>query len=179
MKKLMAVMGDKKKLRSVFISIIYSSLSSLSILLINQLPWHKINYQTNKPPILIFNITNTLKSNRHLHLNPLMRPVILHLEMPKLKLINPLYTRVHFQRRKRIRLHLVNILQALNVVLVHVHVRHHMHQLTPTQTSYLGNHACEKRVTGNVKWYSKTHVATSLVQNATQAVVVGYVELRQ
>ena len=95
-----------------------------------------------------------------------MRPVILHLKMSELKFINLLHIRINLQRWKRIRFQLFNIFEALNVILVYMHIRHHVDQLPPAETCDLRDHASQQGITGNIERHPETHVAAALVEDA-------------
>jgi hypothetical protein len=65
------------------------------------------------------------------------------------------------------------------VVLVDVHIRHHMDQLSALQSSYLGNQAGQEGVTGYVEGNAQSHVATALVEDAVQLATGAHLELTQ
>ena len=54
-----------------------------------------------------------------------------------------------------------------------------MNQLAPSKSGHLRDHACQKGITCNIKWHSQTHVAATLIQNATQTIVITHIELSQ
>lgn len=92
----------------------------------------------------------TLQS--HFHLDCVVWVIILENKILKHKIIDAHFVWIDFELREGTRFAQQLFFERLDVVLVHMSVRHTMDKISWYQTAYLRNHTGKQRIRCNIEW---------------------------
>mmetsp|Transcript_17432 Transcript_17432/g.52932 ORF Transcript_17432/g.52932 Transcript_17432/m.52932 type:complete len:624 (-) Transcript_17432:50-1921(-) len=117
-------------------------------------------------------------SDRHVHLDLAVRLVPDELQVGKGALLDGRHRVGDAQLREQERLAGELLAQRGDVVVVHVRVANHVHEVAALEPRHVREQAGEQRIRGDVEWDSEAEVGGALVHLARE-LAVGHVELRK